>query len=252
MFGNEVVSLTATWQDRIKGSWWKAPLIILGYFYIRLLLELEVVHRGLAAMGTPVSIDSLTNANDLLNVLAEAEVFYHLQAIGIILVVLIVIKLFKMKLFSFNSITWRGLFMTFLLFLACLLIQTLFGQVIDHWFPEYTQPENQEAVVSMIEKMHPLAMFVNIVILTPLIEEIICRGLVMKYMFSLMPVIGALVSMVFFTLLHAPANWIDFVVYFILSAGITLTYWLTRKLEYAIAFHVFQNFLGFLAIYLVQ
>ena len=43
MFGKEAVPLTAVWQDRIKGSWWKAPLIILAYFYLRVLLELEVV-----------------------------------------------------------------------------------------------------------------------------------------------------------------------------------------------------------------
>lgn len=252
MFGYDGVPLTATWQDRVKGSWWKAPLIILGYFYVRLLLELEVVHRGLAAMNNSVSMESLTNASDLMSIMAEAELFYHLQAIGTVLIVLLIIKLVKMKLFSFKSLTWRGLLVTFMVFIAFLLIQMLFGLLIEGLVPDYTQPDNQEAVIRMVEKMHPLAMFFNIVILTPIIEEILCRGLVMKYMFSLMPVIGALVSMVFFTLLHGPSNWIDFVVYFLLSAGITLVYWKTRKLEYAIIFHMFQNFLGFLSIYLVQ
>lgn len=252
MFGNEGVPLTATWKDRVKGSWWKAPLIILGYFYVRLLLELEVVHRGLDAMDSSVSMDSLTTVGDLMSIMAEAELFYHLQAIVTVIAVLLIVKLFKMKLFSFHSLTWRGLLVTFLLFILFMIIQMLFGLGIDRLVPDYTQADNQEAVIKMVEKMHPLAMFFNIVILTPIIEEIVCRGLVMKYTFSLLPVIGALVSMIFFTLLHGPSNWIDFVVYFILSAGITLVYWKSRRLEYAIVFHVFQNFLGFLSIYLVQ
>lgn len=252
MFGNQAVPLVATWKDRVKGSWWKAPLIILGYFYVRLLLELEVVHRGLDAMDTSVSIDSLTTVSDLMSIMAEAEWFYHLQAIGTVIVVLLIIRLFKMKLFSFKTLTWRGLFATFLLFVVVMILQIFFSFIIERLVPDYTQPDNQEAVVRMVETMHPFAMFFNIVILTPFIEEILCRGLVMKYTFSLMPVIGALISMVFFTLLHGPSNWIDFGVYFILSAGITLVYWKSRQLEYAILFHVFQNFLGFLSIYLVQ
>lgn len=252
MFAKNDLPLTATWQDRVKGSWWKAPLIILGYFYVRLLLELEVIHRGLAATGASIGVDSLTNVNDLMSLMAEAEVFYHLQAIGTVAAVFVIIKLFKMKLFSFKSLTWRGLLVTFLMFIAFLLIQIVFGIIIENLVPSYTQPDNQEAVVKMVENMHPWAMFFNIVILTPIIEEILCRGLIMKYTFSLMPVIGGLASMVFFTLLHGPSNGIDFMVYFILSAGITLVYWKSRRLEYAIVFHMLQNFLGFLSIYLVQ
>ena len=252
MFAKNDMPLTATWQDRVKGSWWKAPLIILGYFYVRLLLELEVIHQGLAAVGSSVSIDSLTSINELMSLMAEAEIFYHLQAIGTVVVVLVVVKLFKMKLFSFKSLSWRGLLVTILMFIAFLLIQIVFGIIIENFIPNYTQPDNQEAVIRMVENMHPLAMFFNIVILTPVIEEILCRGLIMKYTFSLMPVIGALVSMVFFTLLHGPSNGIDFMVYFILSAGITLVYWKSRRLEYAIVFHMLQNFLGFLSIYLVK
>ena len=252
MFGQEIIPLTASWQDRVKGSWWKAPLLIIGYFYIRLLLELEVVHRGLAAMNTSLSIESLTDAGDLMSIMAEAELFYHLQAFGTLLIVLLAIKLFGMKLFSFKRVTWRGVLTTFLLFVAFMLLQMLLGLAIETLFPDYTQPDNQEAVARMVQTMHPVGMFLNIVILTPVIEEIICRGLVMKYTFPLMPAIGALVSMLFFTLLHGPANVIDFLIYFVLSVGITFSYWQSRQLEYAILFHILQNLLGFLSIYLVQ
>ena len=238
MFGKEAVPLTAVWQDRIKGSWWKAPLIILAYFYLRVLLELEVVKRGLANMPNSLS--------------AEAEIFYHLQAFILLGLVLLAVHLFKFKLFSFKELSRKGILQTISLFVIFILVQILFGQLIERLIPGYEQPENQTLLIQLMQNTHPIGMFINIVILTPIIEEIICRGLIMKYTFSLMPVMGAFVSMVFFTLLHSPSNIGDFMIYFILAAGITLVYWKSRKLEYAILFHMLQNFLGFISICLLK
>lgn len=252
MFGNEAVPLTVVWQDRIKGSWWKAPLIILAYFYLRVLLELEVVKRGLANMPNSLSAEALLSGEGIMKAMAEAEIFYHLQAFILLGLVLLAVHLFKFKLFSFKELSRKGILQTISLFVSFILVQILFGQLIEWLIPGYEQPENQTLLIQLMQNTHPIGMFINIVILTPIIEEIICRGLIMKYTFSLMPVMGAFVSMVFFTLLHSPSNIGDFMIYFILAAGITLVYWKSRKLEYAILFHMLQNFLGFISICLLK
>lgn len=70
----------------------------------------------------------------------------------------------------------------------------------------------------------------------------------MKYLLPLTPVLGAIVSWVLFTWahIHAGSSWIDYVLYGILSAGMVLVYWRTRRLEYTILFHMIQNAIGFL------
>lgn len=248
----DVVPLAKPWGDRIKGSWWKAPLIIAAYFLARLLLELEVLQIGITNSDRPLTMTELTDPSVVMSYFAEAEWFYHLQSLGLLLVVLVVIRLFKFKLFNFSTLTWRGVGETVIIYLVFFALQQVLGYMVEVFVPDYTQPQNQEAVMTMMSQMNPLMMFITIVVITPVIEEIICRGLVMKYTFSLLPLVGALAAVVFFTMLHSPANLIDFLIYGVLSAGITFVYWRSRQLEYAIIFHVIQNLFGFIAIYLVQ
>lgn len=236
----------------MKGSWWKAPLLIGTYFLARLLLELEVLQLGIANSDRVPMLAEIVDASVLMSYFAEAEWFYHLQALLLFLALLLMMRLLKFKLFDFKALSWRGVGQTFLIYVAFFVIQQGLGFIIETFVPSYTEPANQQAVISMVSQMNPVLMFANIVILTPIIEEIVCRGLVMKYTFSLMPVVGALSSVLFFTWLHSPGNWIDFLIYGVLSAGITFVYWHSRKLEYAILFHVIQNLFGFIAIYLVQ
>lgn len=248
----DMVTFSKPWGDRIKGSWWKAPLIIAAYFLARLLLELEVLQIGIANSDRPLTMMDLTDPAVVMSYFSEAEWFYHLQSLGLLLAVLIMLRLFKFKLFNFKTLSWRGVGETFIIYVAFFALQQVLGYMVEVFVPNYTQPQNQDAVMAMMSQMNPVLMFVNIVVLTPLIEEIICRGLVMKYTFSLLPLVGALVAVLFFTMLHSPANVIDFLIYGVLSAGITFVYWRSRQLEYAILFHVIQNLFGFIAIYLVQ
>lgn len=216
------------------------------------MLELEVLQKGIENSDRVPTIVEFADTAVLMSYFAEAEWLYHLQSLFLLLALLLMMKLLKFKLFDFKALSWRGIGQTILIYVIFFVLQQGLGFIVETFVPAYTEPANQQAVISMVSQMNPLLMFLNIVILTPIIEEIVCRGLIMKYTFSLMPVVGTLFSLLFFTWLHSPGNWIDFMIYGVLSAGITFVYWYSRKLEYAVLFHVIQNLFGFIAIYLVQ
>lgn len=247
---NTRLSLRNPWQDQVKGSWWKAPLIIIVYFIIRMFAESWVISTGAQNAQIELSIETI-NEVDLIELMTQAPVEYFVQALGLTLFVILICRLFKFRFFDFKSFTLANVLRAIAFYVLIYIVQIIFTLIVSVAAPDYTQPDNQAAVESMVQNMSGILMFINIVILTPITEEYLLRGLIMKYTFSLMPAVGAAVAAVVFTLLHAPVNWIDFLLYFILSAGFTFIYWYTRKLEYPILLHIIQNFIGFMAIQLV-
>lgn len=239
--------LREPWSDQVKGSWWKAPLIILGYFYLRTLAELWVLERGIAQQG----LQGLGMDDSIFDIIAGAEWEYFLQSLLLTLLVIGACYLLGFRFFDFKTFNLRAIGKTVGYFFLVYLIQIAMNIAIITFFPEYIAPANQVAVVELVNSMSTALMFMNIVIITPIIEEYLLRGLIMKYTFSLMPFTGALVASLVFTLLHMPGNPVDFIIYFILSAGITWLYWFTRRLEYPILFHIIQNFIGFIGILLL-
>lgn len=239
--------LKQPWSDQVKGSWWKAPLLIGVYFYLRIIAETWVIRRGAINADITLTVDNLTEVN-ILNLMTQAPIEYFLQTLGLITLVILIGKLLGFKFFDFKTFTVKNVLRVLGIYVFIYVGQVVLNIFIMFFAPDYVQPENQTAVEMLVQNMNPILMFINIVILTPITEEYILRGLIMKYTFSLMPIVGSLVAAVVFTLLHAPANMIDFLVYFILSAGLTFIYLYTRRLEYPIFIHIIQNFIGFMAI----
>lgn len=239
--------LKRPWSDQVKGSWWKAPLLIAAYFYVRVLAETWVIRRGALNAEVELTVETLTEGN-LLNLMTHAPMEYFLQTLGLTVLIIVTGKLLGFKFFDFKTFTWQNIATALKIYVFIYLLQVLLNIITMIAAPDYVQPGNQTAVESLVQNMSPILMFINIVILTPITEEYILRGLIMKYTFSLMPIIGAFVAAVIFTMLHGPANWIDFMVYFVLSAGFTFVYLYTRRLEYPILLHIIQNFIGFMAI----
>lgn len=245
-------ALTAPWSDQVKGSWWKALIIGAIYLYIRFAMELRIMGRAAQSEGldllnmmnfTPEEYGRLYQAMDL---------NYFLLAIGLFILVVVLCRAFGFKFFDFKTITLSSVLKTIGFFFIAFLIQAALNLTITYFFPDYTQPANQDAVEQMVSSMNLVFMFINIVILTPIVEEYLFRGLIMKYIFSLTPLLGALVASVAFALAHMPGNWIDFAVYYVLSVAFTYVYLKTRRLEYPILMHMMQNFIGFLAVALTQ
>lgn len=238
-------SLNDPWGDQVKGSWWKAPLIIVIYFYLRLVGELRMIGQGYQEIGITLT-ESLEMTPEMSQQLMEAIEFpYFLLTLLLTFFVILLSYLFKFRFFHWESFSIKNVLKVFGLYLIGLVLQVILTSINYYFNPDYSEPVNQVAVEEMIMGMNTRLMFVNIIILTPIVEEYLLRGLIMKYTFPLMPKLGALVAAVFFALLHSPQNLIDFSIYFLLSMIMTGIYWYTRRLEYPIIVHMIQNLIGF-------
>lgn len=247
MFDNPMlVDFNQVWGDRVKGSWWKALLLILVYFLARIRLEGWVLFEGIKRSGQEATVTDFQDLDKVMIWMSKAQWHYHLVTFILLILILLGLYILKFKIFDIESIKPKLLGWTLLMFIMFFIINIIFSIAVTYLQPNYQSPDNQQAVETLVKNMAVWGSFLNIVILTPITEELILRGLVMKYIFPLTPYLGALFAAVCFTMLHTPSNLIDFMIYFILSAGITFVYWRTRKIEYAIFYHMLQNLIGFI------
>ena len=249
MFSDDLfVPVNQPWGDKVKGSWWKAILLIVAYFLLRIKLESMILVQGIKMSGQEASISDLQDPIKVMTWLGQAQWYYQAATLLLLVFIFIGLHVLTFKLFDLKEIKGKLLAWTVLVFCTFFILNIGLSLLITYFQPDYLSPDNQQAVEALVGQMASLGAFVNIVILTPITEEILFRGLIMKYTFPLIPALGALVASLVFTYLHGPANLIDFMIYFILSAGITFVYWKTRKIEYAIFYHMIQNLLAFIQI----
>ncbi|MBP2620159.1 CPBP family intramembrane glutamic endopeptidase [Streptococcus panodentis] len=112
--------------------------------------------------------------------------------------------------------------------------------------------DNQTIVVSLI-RSQPLFSFFFVVIVGPIVEEFMTRGLLANYLFpeqkSLPQILLYLaVSGTFFSLLHQPGTLPQFLLYFVMGAIFALAYVTKKDLRYPIALHMANNLIAFLQI----
>ena len=111
---------------------------------------------------------------------------------------------------------------------------------------------NQNAAVELIQQQ-PAFAFLYMVIFAPILEELLTRGFLAKFLFpnqnSLAKILLYLtVSASFFSLLHMPGNLVQFLVYFILGAIFGLGYLAKKDLRYAMGLHLANNLIAFVLI----
>lgn len=245
---DEQLKLTQSWRDRVEGSWWKALVIIVCYVILRTVAESTNIGLGMAAMGDKFSYEQLIDPTKVMELMAKAGWFFHLQTAILCALLIGMVYLFKLKLFNLDKVKVKGFLFAFGMFALCFVVSTVYGLCLEKFVPSYVEPENQQLIGSLFGKMNPFFLYLSLAIFTPITEEILFRGLIMKAMFPLMPIVGALVSSVLFSAVHMPADIYQFFVYYILSIGLTYTYWKTRKLEYSIFFHILQNSVAFMGL----
>ncbi|MHA8110330.1 CPBP family intramembrane glutamic endopeptidase [Lactobacillaceae bacterium Melli_B4] len=106
------------------------------------------------------------------------------------------------------------------------------------------QSSNNEAIVKILSSNSIVlcAMLVGIIILSPILEELIFRGLIVDGLFAGRPVIWPmLVSGVLFGLAHGFSNIFTFLVYAGLGAGLVFVYHKTRTIQANILLHIINN-----------
>ena len=232
-----VSDLNRPFNGRAKWSWLKAILAIIIYFVVRTACETGLILMNLA---DPFK----ASETEMLKAMTLNQPLFLAKEIFLLVVMLGLVYLFKLDLFNLKQWSWRTAGKSLAFFAGVYLLEILFAGLVTYFAPDYLGPDNQIAIQEMMGNMNYGVFFFMVVIAAPIVEEIICRGLIMKHILGKWPWLGALVASVFFVILHGPDNWIDFMTYFILSAGITLIYLKTRRLEYAIMAHMCQNLIA--------
>ncbi len=245
---NTIGQFGEVWKDPVKGSWWKALLIFVGYFLIRIKAEQLIMFEGIKASGDTPTVEQFNDMAKLTEWMGHASHLLLVSAIVLLAFILIMSYFFKFKFFDLPTFHKQDFWFTVKTYLAFMVISLIIGNLIMYLDPSYETAKNQAAVESLTKNMNLFVSFLYIVIITPITEELLFRGLIMKYTFPLMPFVGALVSSLLFAGVHMMAditNGLDFLLYYTLSVALTLVYWKTRKLEYSILYHMIQNGLAF-------
>lgn len=119
---------------------------------------------------------------------------------------------------------------------------------LQEWLPQ-APFANQEAIVQAIQQSQILTTVLMLVFIGPFLEELVFRGILMTYALPQHPFLSFLLSSTLFAYLHSGPHLAPFVIYFTLSAGLSLVYLRTKSLECTIYAHALHNGISVLAMY---
>lgn len=125
----------------------------------------------------------------------------------------------------------------------------MLGQIILAHFLGSSEPVNQIAVESLFDYVPLWQMFIMIVIVAPIAEELLFRGILLFPGNHLNTTwLRVLISAVLFGLVHNPTDILSFYTY--VGMGLIFAYAAkrTETIEAAIIYHFLNNLLGFIAI----
>lgn len=165
------------------------------------------------------------------------------QAFALI-ILLFLLQISNMKLFSFRAFSRKTWLSFIVISLGTLVISNLLEILITYLNPSFNTA-NQAGIEDMVSSASPLVVFVAVVILAPIAEEVVFRGLIMKIIFRKYPKIGFLVSALLFTFAHIPTDILSFLLYFVMAVGLCLVYYRTKRIEASILLHFINNLIGY-------
>lgn len=107
-------------------------------------------------------------------------------------------------------------------------------------------PNNHNELNEIINQSNCFIAIMTLGIFAPIIEECIFRGILIKVMFRKRQWIGAIFSIILFTIVHAPKDLVDYIIYRIPAVIYSIIYYKTQRLEVPIIIHSMNNLFTFL------
>ena len=150
----------------------------------------------------------------------------------------------KSKLFTINDAPRIALSY------VAIIVGNMIGAIWLHLLKQ-TTTSNQETINSLISETSLISSFFVIVIVAPLCEEIICRGIIPTKLFEGYEKIGYIFGWLLFTIAHIPNNLPSFLIYGWMSAVLTWTAYCTKRLEMSIILHLVNNGVSILLLILL-
>lgn len=114
-----------------------------------------------------------------------------------------------------------------------------------------TTTSNQQIINNLVSENTLIGSFFIIVLIAPICEEIICRGIIPTKLFQGYEKLGYVIGWFLFLLAHMPSNPPSFLIYGWMSAVLTWTAYRTRRLELSILVHMVLNSISFILLALV-
>ena len=109
-----------------------------------------------------------------------------------------------------------------------------------------TTTSNQQVIINLISESSLISSFFLIVLIAPICEEIICRGIIPTKLFQGYEKFGYVIGWLIFLLAHMPSNLPSFLIYGWMSAVLSWTAYRTRRLEMSISVHMLLNSISFI------
>ena len=114
-----------------------------------------------------------------------------------------------------------------------------------------TTTSNQQIINNLVSESTLIGSFFILVLIAPICEEIICRGIIPTKLFQGYEKLGYVIGWFLFLLAHVPSNLPSFLIYGWMSAVLTWTAYRTRRLELSILVHMVLNSISFILLALV-
>ena len=109
-----------------------------------------------------------------------------------------------------------------------------------------TTTSNQQVINNLVSESSLISSFFLIVLIAPICEEIICRGIIPTKLFQGYEKFGYVIGWLIFLLAHMPSNLPSFLIYGWMSVVLTWTAYRTRRLEMSISVHMLLNSISFI------
>ncbi|MEN2666265.1 CPBP family intramembrane glutamic endopeptidase [Listeria aquatica] len=217
---------------------WLGIIFLVLYFILEFVGEiLAMIPPIIQGLNADKSLDSIING-------LQMNWYMNLTQAFALIILLFLLQISNMKLFSFRAFSRKTWLSFIVISLGTLVISNLLEILITYLNPSFNTA-NQAGIEDMVSSASPLVVFVAVVILAPIAEEVVFRGLIMKIIFRKYPKIGFLVSALLFTFAHIPTDILSFLLYFVMAVGLCLVYYRTKRIEASILLHFINNLIGY-------
>ena len=165
--------------------------------------------------------------------------------LSIAVLIVFIIGARKTKLATFNLSFFKAKDLARLVLSYLVIFATnLLGSALLRMMNE-TTTSNQSTLNGLVQNSSLISTFFLIVLVAPICEEILCRGIIPQKIFRGKEKLGFIVGAIVFALLHKPTNLPSVIIYGGMSTVLTWTAYKTERLEMSILLHMILNGIAF-------
>ena len=166
-------------------------------------------------------------------------------ALSIVVLIVFIIGARKTQLATFNLSFFKAKDLARLVLSYLVIFATnLLGSLLLRLTNEVTT-NNQSILNGIVQNSSLISTFFLLVLIAPICEEILCRGIIPKKIFRGKEKLGFVVGAIVFALLHMPTNLPSVIIYGGMSTVLTWTAYKTERLEMSILLHMILNGVAF-------